>query len=602
MIKLSVIIPTFNRRHILERTLPALLAQDLPAEDYEIIIVMDGSTDGTAEFLRGWKPKCAFRALIGPHRGPSAARNMGIRAAVGDLVLFLDDDLICSTGLLRQHCEAHSSSERQVIHGPIYVAPEGSQTIIRHVLENFYDTYYRSLDPNMELRYPDEIGSSLSVLSSLVNSSMPRDILIRCGGFDEDILASEDLELGLRLWKLGIAFRFLPAAVAQEYYQKSSSEYLAGQARALGAGDLVASRKHPEYRRYSSLSSFAETRFVKKWSRAWLIRLPISMAPVLTLPLRLETWFYRFPPLRRLGMCFLRLADSIARLRGALSIAGSSRVMEDEFNRRAPALAYHQIGPPQPGTYPGLTVSPKQFERQIRWLARRGYTGVRPSDWVRWQREGKGLPEKPIMITFDDAYSDIAEHALPILRRYGFGAAVFVVSGRVGGTNTWDEAQGSSTLRLMTAEQIRYWATQGIEFGAHSRTHPDLTKLSKAECLEEIAGSKDDLVGLLGSPVTSFAYPYGKYNNTVRGIVREHFDCGFSIEEGVNYLRGDPYLLRRAYIGPYDSLIEFAACVHLGSLRKFRDWRVKLAIRTRLKSAFRRLTGRFSHQEPSQSG
>src|ERR1700722_2374074 len=185
MIKLSVIIPTFNRRHVLERTLPALLAQDLPAEDYEILIVMDGSNDGTVELLRGWKPKFAFRALEAPHRGPGAARNVGIRAATGELVLFLDDDLIAGPDLLRQHCASHSGSDFDIIHGPIYVAAESSQTIIRHVVERRYESYYRNLNPAMRLRFPEGIPASIAVLSSLVNSSMPRDLLVRSDGFDE---------------------------------------------------------------------------------------------------------------------------------------------------------------------------------------------------------------------------------------------------------------------------------------------------------------------------------------------------------------------------------------------------------------------------------
>ena len=108
-----------------------------------------------------------------------------------------------------------------------------------------------------------------------------------------------------------------------------------------------------------------------------------------------------------------------------------------------------------------MTVSPAKFEQQIRWLARRGFQGICPRDWLQWLREGKGLPDKPILLTFDDAYADTAEYALPILKKYGFGAAVFVVTERLGGTNTWDEAEGCGTLHLMTAEQIRYWADAG---------------------------------------------------------------------------------------------------------------------------------------------
>ena len=172
-------------------------------------------------------------------------------------------------------------------------------------------------------------------------------------------------------------------------------------------------------------------------------------------------------------------------------------------------------------------MSPQQFKRQIGWLARQGYVGIRPSDWLRWLREGTGLPDKPILLTFDDSLADIAEYALPVLREYGFGAAVFVVTGRLGGTNAWDEAQGCGTLRLMTAEQVRSWSAQGIEFGARRRTHADLTKLSENELSAEIVGSKEDLSALLVSTVLSFAYPYGESNDTVQELTRTHFDLAF---------------------------------------------------------------------------
>ncbi len=135
----------------------------------------------------------------------------------------------------------------------------------------------------------------------------------------------------------------------------------------------------------------------------------------------------------------------------------------------------------------------------------------------------------------------------------------------------------------MTAEQIRYWDGEGIEFGAHSRTHAHLSKLSAAELSAEVVGSKDDLSALLGHPVVSFAYPYGDYNDAVRNLVRDEFDLAFSVKEGLNYLSGDPYLLKRAYIGPTDLMIDFAASVRRGGIRRIRDWRSKLKLRTRLK-------------------
>jgi glycosyltransferase involved in cell wall biosynthesis/peptidoglycan/xylan/chitin deacetylase (PgdA/CDA1 family) len=583
LIKLSVIIPTYNRRHVLERTLPTLEAQDLPPEDYEVIVVVDGSTDGTQELLLDWNPRCKHRVLETPHSGPSTARNAGINAAVGALVLFLDDDFLCVPDLLRQHVESHVDYESRVVHGAIYVARDSVQSIIRQVTERFYENYYGHLDPEMELHYPQPIGNSIAVLSSLANSSMSRDLLLSTGGYDETIRAAEDLELGLRLWKMGASFRYRPKAIAYEYYVKSSWEFLQWQGRTLLAGDLRACRKHPEYRPHSSLSSFGETRSSKKWLRNLIVRFPLSPLPLLAFPLRFEKWLMRFGPIQKLMVRSMAISERMMRLRSGLKVLGSWNELESQFDRRVPALMYHHIGPLRPGTYPSLTVSPERFEQQVRWLKRRGYVGIKPAEWARWRREGTGLPKKPILITFDDAYADIAEYALPVLKRYGFGGAVFVVSGRVGATNTWDEVNGCGTLKLMTAEQIRYWAREGIEFGAHSQTHADLRSLSPAECMKEVEGSKRDLEALIGIPVTSFAYPFGEYNEDVCSQVRSQFDLGFSMGQGINFLRTDPHLLGRHYIGPNDSLLTFSLCVRGIEMKRFRDLRVKLAVRTRLR-------------------
>jgi glycosyltransferase involved in cell wall biosynthesis/peptidoglycan/xylan/chitin deacetylase (PgdA/CDA1 family) len=586
-IKLSVVIPTFNRRHVLVRTLPSLLAQDFPPESYEIIVVVDGSTDGTAQMLRDWKPSCSFRVLESPRCGPGAARNVGIRAAVGELVLFLDDDLICTPGLLRQHSASHQGCEPILAHGPIYVAPESSKTMVRHLFECFYERKYRSLDPKMQLRFPASICSSINVLASIVNSSMPREELLASGGFDERLLAAEDLELGLRLWKMGMRFCFQPAAIAHEFFVKSSLEYLQGQAQAMAAGDLCISRKHPEYRPFTALSGLAETRWWKRWLRNAAMRAPVSPAPLMTVPLRFEKQLYRFAPMRKAGIHVLRYASRIMRLRGTLRAAGSWKALENEFGRKLPVFLYHHVGPPRHGTLPDLTISPEKFERQVRWLARRGFVGIRPSDWLRWLRDGTGLPDKPILLTFDDGYADIADYALPVLRRHGFSGAVYIVTGQLGGTNAWDEVQGRGTHRLMTVEQIRYWAAQGIEFGAHSRTHPDLRTLSAAELAAEISGSKNDLASVLGSPVGSFAYPYGELSQAVSEAVRGEFDLAFTAERGLNYLRTDPHLLRRVNISPNDLLIDIEIHTHWGELQHVSQLRARLKVRSRLKRAAR---------------
>jgi peptidoglycan/xylan/chitin deacetylase (PgdA/CDA1 family) len=362
---------------------------------------------------------------------------------------------------------------------------------------------------------------------------------------------------------------------------------LEGQAQALAPGDLYTSRKHPEYRRHAVLSHIAEGPWWKRTLRDAAARAPLSPLPVMTAPFRLEQQLYRFAFMREAGVRLLGYASVITRLRAARKVAGSWRALQNEFGRRLPVFLYHHVGPPRPGTIPDLTISSEKFERQVRWLARRGFVGIRPSDWLRWLRDGTGLPDKPILFTFDDGYADIADYALPILRRHEFSAAVYVVTGQLGGTNTWDEAKGIGTHRLMTAEQIRDWAAQGIEFGAHSRTHADLTKLSAVELAAEVSGSKSDLANVLGSPVVSFAYPYGELSKAVSDCARGEFDLAFTTEKGLNYLRTDPHLLKRIDIGPNDSLFDIECHTHWRELQHLGGLRARLKVRTRLKSAAR---------------
>ena len=107
--------------------------------------------------------------------------------------------------------------------------------------------------------------------------------------------------------------------------------------------------------------------------------------------------------------------------------------------------------------------------------------------------------------------------------------------------------------------------------------------MSEADCRTEIIGSKNDLTELLGSPIVSFAYPYGKYNDTVHAIVREQFDLALSTHEGMNYLRTDPHLLRRAYVRPRDGVVGSLISVWWGGQERISAWRVRLQVRTRFK-------------------
>lgn len=268
-----------------------------------------------------------------------------------------------------------------------------------------------------------------------------------------------------------------------------------------------------------------------------------------------------------------------------------------ESNKQTPGILYHRIASTSGGKIDGLTISPARFERQIAWLARRGYTGICATDWALWRRGEVQLPHKPIFLTFDDAYEDIATYAFPVLQKYRFKATTFVVTGQVGGSNIWDSSKGTAPMALMNLEQIRYWSQRGIEFGAHSRSHADLTTLSQADCRREIEGSKSELAGMLGTEVRAFAYPYGKVSESVHRVVSESYDVAFGVQEGMNDLGTDPHLLNRIYIGPSYPMIEFAVGVHRGKLEPLPSWRGKLRIRSRLEGVARKLSSKNGIEE-----
>ena len=588
LLKLSVIISTYNRRDaLLSKCLPSIFDQDLASDQFEVIIIVDGSTDGTGAALRALQPACALRIVEQPNHGLSKARNTGIAMARGELVMFIDDDFICRPNVFRLHVEAHQGSDAVVMHGAVYLAEGSPASILSNANKTWYRRYNGVLAAHGRAIWPDGVFL-------ISNSSTPRWILLSCGGFDEDLPAMDDFELGLRTWKAGAKFRYLPEAVCYEQSVKDWRSFLFNDGDAFGRAAVMLSRKHPDYRLQSPLlSGMGRTVWWRRLLRRLAIQSPISPAYLLTLPIWACEKLCRFSVVQKAGLYLLEIGRRLTEFRGAMKESGSWRDFQREFCMRLPVLLYHHVGPECPGTNRSLTVSPVKFERQIRWLARRGFHGICPADWLRWRREGKGLPDRPVLITFDDGYADLAEHALPVLRRYGFGAAVFAVSGQLGGTNAWDEARGFRTHRLLSEEQICLWARNGIEFGAHSRTHADLTALSVKELQEEVAGGKSDLERLVQSRVISFAYPFGFHSVRVVEAVRGSFDLAFGIdprERGMNHLLTDPHLMRRTMVQPDDLLMDVASRAIMG-YSPIEGLRARLRVRTRFKRAARAVIG-----------
>jgi peptidoglycan/xylan/chitin deacetylase (PgdA/CDA1 family) len=255
---------------------------------------------------------------------------------------------------------------------------------------------------------------------------------------------------------------------------------------------------------------------------------------------------------------------------------------------KLPVLMYHHVGSASVGPYSRLTIEPSDFEKQIRWLAAHGYSTIRSQDWIEWRQNQRALPQKPIMITFDDGYADVIKYALPLLHRYHFTALIFVVTSLLGRTNEWDELDGWGPHRLVTAAQIREWASLGFEFGAHSRTHRNLTTLSAKDVQDEIVGSSSDLERILGTRPVSFAFPWGATNDLVSELAGRTFDLCLTVEEGFNFTTTDRCNIRRLMVNPNESLLGFICRLRLG----FQPWaciRRTFRLRSRIRALLKQI-------------
>ena len=220
--------------------------------------------------------------------------------------------------------------------------------------------------------------------------------------------------------------------------------------------------------------------------------------------------------------------------------------MDTELTPMPLVLMYHSVEPYQADPYQ-VTVHPRRFDRQLRWLRRRGLRGVSMSELLRARRDGRGAGL--VGLTFDDGYADFVTEVLPALHRYGFGATVFVIPGALGGHNSWDEP--GPRKPLMTAAQVRRAADAGVEIGSHSLRHIRLPEAGDDELTEQVHRSREILARITGRAVTGFCYPYGGAGEReVRAVRAAGYDYACGVH--ASPLAGR-HAIPRAFIGDRDT-------------------------------------------------
>ena len=183
-----------------------------------------------------------------------------------------------------------------------------------------------------------------------------------------------------------------------------------------------------------------------------------------------------------------------------------------------PILMYHRIGDvPEDKN----AVSPERFELQLQYLEDHGFRSLGLTEWYEMVQRGEKVPEKSVILTFDDGYLDNWELAMPLLLRYEMKATVFMVASLIGKTNEWEVNAFRQGVPMMGAEHLREWRRAGLEVGSHGVNHQRVVGLSGEELQRELTGSKKMLEEVAEGPVGFFCYPHGDFDQPSAEAVRQ---------------------------------------------------------------------------------
>lgn len=215
-------------------------------------------------------------------------------------------------------------------------------------------------------------------------------------------------------------------------------------------------------------------------------------------------------------------------------------------NMNIPILMYHSISNDAKKRFRPFMLPPDILARHLGFLGRNGYTPITMREMAEG---GSSLPEKPVVLTFDDGFADFYDTAYPLLRDHGFPATLFVSTAYIGRTSDWLGAEGEGGRRMLDWAQVCELASAGVEMGGHSHNHVQLDAVPDPVARAEIIRGKNELEDKTGRPVTSFAYPYGYHSRRVRAMVRTAgFKSACTVANCISGSGDDPFGLPRIWV------------------------------------------------------
>lgn len=216
--------------------------------------------------------------------------------------------------------------------------------------------------------------------------------------------------------------------------------------------------------------------------------------------------------------------------------------------KEIPILVYHRIiERKKDAGKEGIYVIKKKFEWQMKYLFKKGFVPITFQQYL-------GYDKKFVILTFDDGYEDNYRIAFPILKKHGFVGVIFLVAERT--QNQWDSTEPQ--VPLLTQDEILEMKEYGIEFGSHTLTHPNLTKINQSQEEEEIFLSKTKIEQIIQDKVNALAYPYGELDNQVKELVKNAgYKFAVATDSGLPYIDDDLIRIRRIQIFPGTGKLSF---------------------------------------------
>lgn len=224
-----------------------------------------------------------------------------------------------------------------------------------------------------------------------------------------------------------------------------------------------------------------------------------------------------------------------------------------------PILMYHSISAGGTAGFRKFTLRPDLFAAHLSYLHAQGYSFVSVAGLVAALRE-KTLPEKPVVLTFDDGFLDFYTVALPVLQQHQAAASLFIPTGYLSGSSQWMEDIGEGARPLISRGQLVEIANAGVDCGAHTHSHCHLDTAKEAQGRRELSQSKEIIEQIIGQAVTTFAYPYGHHHEQARQWVMDAgFQAACAVKNELSHSEDDLFALARITITNHTTVPGLAA-------------------------------------------